>query len=288
MRSLTEASRKFYGHAFHRFKEFVLSNLGDVNPFPAESSAVALFVTHMFQSGFAAATIASHLSAISFFHKLFGFPDPTDHFVVRKLLAGVHKSNPSSDNRFPISLHILYKCLDSAIHICSSAYEAALFRAMCSLMFHAFMRIGEVTLSPNMVMFHQVSISQRSLSVTFHKFKHHVGPPIVITVTANQSKYCPVGLAQQYCSRRGQDPGPFFAYPGPIPVQASVFCKLLERAVAWAGFSHLPIKSHSFRIGAATWAASQGYSEQQIQAMGRWKSTAFKRYIRIQSFEIKG
>ncbi|RXN33881.1 poly [Labeo rohita] len=38
--------------------------------------------------------------------------------------------------------------------------------------------------------------------------------------------------------------------------------------------------SHSFRIGAATTAAQKGLSQQQIQALGRWSSEAFKSYIR--------
>ena len=37
--------------------------------------------------------------------------------------------------------------------------------------------------------------------------------------------------------------------------------------------SSLSIKAHSFRIGAATHAASIGYSDIQIQKMGRWKSS---------------
>ncbi len=38
--------------------------------------------------------------------------------------------------------------------------------------------------------------------------------------------------------------------------------------------------SHLFRIGAATTAAHKGLSQQQIQALGRWSSEAFKSYIR--------
>jgi hypothetical protein len=40
-------------------------------------------------------------------------------------------------------------------------------------------------------------------------------------------------------------------------------------------------KSHRFRIGAATTAWAKGFSEEQIQQMGRWNSKAFKKYIRI-------
>ena len=39
-------------------------------------------------------------------------------------------------------------------------------------------------------------------------------------------------------------------------------------------------KSHSFRIGGACHAAEKGYSDAQIRALGRWKSYAFKVYLR--------
>jgi hypothetical protein len=38
---------------------------------------------------------------------------------------------------------------------------------------------------------------------------------------------------------------------------------------------------HRNRIGAATTAWAKGFSEEQIQQMGRWNSKAFKKFIRI-------
>ena len=38
--------------------------------------------------------------------------------------------------------------------------------------------------------------------------------------------------------------------------------------------------SHSLRIGGATTAIMYGASEAQLKIMGRWKSDAFKKYIR--------
>ena len=53
-------------------------------------------------------------------------------------------------------------------------------------------------------------------------------------------------------------------------------------------FANLPghIRSHSFRLGAATYALMRGYSHDQIQVMGRWNSTAFKNYLRVKSFIV--
>ncbi len=43
------------------------------------------------------------------------------------------------------------------------------------------------------------------------------------------------------------------------------------------------MKGHSFRIGAATFAAERGFSDAQIRSMGRWQSDAFRKYIRTPS-----
>ena len=39
--------------------------------------------------------------------------------------------------------------------------------------------------------------------------------------------------------------------------------------------------SHSFRIGAASAAAAAGIPDWRIQALGRWSSDCYKRYIRL-------
>ena len=38
---------------------------------------------------------------------------------------------------------------------------------------------------------------------------------------------------------------------------------------------------HSFRRGAATWAKQVGIPDEDIQLLGRWKSSAYKRYIEV-------
>ena len=45
-------------------------------------------------------------------------------------------------------------------------------------------------------------------------------------------------------------------------------------------------EAHSFRIGAASWAAAKGFSDSQIRLLGRWKSNAFLKYIRTPSLDL--
>jgi len=69
---------------------------------------------------------------------------------------------------------------------------------------------------------------------------------------------------------------------GPItqPFTRSYFTQCLSQALSFSGLDTELYKSHSFRIGAASWAAAKGMSDAQIRTFGRWKSTTFLRYIR--------
>ncbi|KAK2175933.1 hypothetical protein NP493_8g09036 [Ridgeia piscesae] len=59
------------------------------------------------------------------------------------------------------------------------------------------------------------------------------------------------------------------------------FSSQLSACLSHAGYDPSLYKCHSFRICAATTAATRGYTDVQIQSMGRWRSAAFRRYIRI-------
>ena len=45
--------------------------------------------------------------------------------------------------------------------------------------------------------------------------------------------------------------------------------------------------THSFRIGAAASAKQAGVSDSHLKALGRWKSDAYKKYIRLSSWALK-
>ena len=82
---------------------------------------------------------------------------------------------------------------------------------------------------------------------------------------------------------RGTTSGPLFCWPGGAPVKRSIFVEQLNRALTFYNLDPTLYKAHSFRIGAATWAAAKGLSDPQIRQLGRWKSNAFLNYIRTPS-----
>ena len=285
--SLAPSSTVQYQRAWARYKLFC-KDIQASTFFPASVATLSLFITHLASPPItaSAATIATTISAISYFHKLSGVEDPTGHFLIRKILKGTSKLHPAADLRIPIAPSVLQALIVSSKDIASSPYEAVLIAAMFSLMFHAFLRIGEVTVSPHNLSYGQVVVSTIGITVTFITFKHSLGNPMALAIPPSSLPTCPVKLLQSYLRKRGSSPGPLFCYPGLAGISPAQFRTFLNMALARCNLSSLWITPHSFRIGAATFAASKGSSTSQIQAMGRWKSSAFLKYIRIQSITL--
>ena len=96
-----------------------------------------------------------------------------------------------------------------------------------------------------------------------------------------------VSSLSAYLALRGVSPGPLFIFPGGAPVTKSFFATQWKKSLTWAGLSPSCYKGHRFRIGAATAAAMQGVSDEEIHRMGRWQSYAFKKYIRIPMLHLR-
>jgi len=80
-----------------------------------------------------------------------------------------------------------------------------------------------------------------------------------------------------YLSRRG---GPLFQWENGLLLTNSKFVTFISAALEKAGLAAKDFSSHSFRIWAAITAAMSGLEDSTIQTLGRWKSTAFKLYVR--------
>jgi len=64
------------------------------------------------------------------------------------------------------------------------------------------------------------------------------------------------------------------------PLLRNTFLKYLKDTLARLGYVNNEYKGHSFRIGAASSAASAGVEDHVIQILGRWSSDCYTRYIR--------
>ena len=163
---------------------------------------------------------------------------------------------------------------------------------MCSLAFDAFLRIGEITSvskqgAPSPLQLYQLTKllnaadELTAFKVTFGNFKHSYNERPFSVVVCRHPHSCPVDLLSKYLALRGSGPGPIFITVDGLPVSPSNFSQRLSAAVQLCGLAPSRYKGHSFRIGAASYAADQGWSDAHIRVLGRWKSNTFQRYIRV-------
>ena len=250
-----------------------------------------MFIAYLFDRNYAASTVNTYISALSYSHKLLGFPDPTKVFFINQMLKGYGKLGSRIDGRLPITLPILNRILSLGSELSLSDNELCLFRAMCSLAFYAFLRVGEMAVTNNNNPILSLDSVAKlvnadnyvvSLRVTFRNYKHsYNNPPFSLTIQ-RQSSFCPVQYMVEYLTIRGNAAGSLFMLHG-VPVNRAYFCNLLTIAIKHCGLDPARYKGHSFRIGAASHAAERGMSDAQIRVLGRWKSNAFLRYIRLHS-----
>lgn len=259
---------------------------------PIKVSSLALFIAHLVNEGLASSTIHSYISALAYIHKLAGVTDPTQFFLIRKMLLGLQKRGTKPDFRQPITIDILHKLVVSLPKTCPSYYEHVMFKSMYLLAFHAFLRIGEITYNGNAdnvlqlsnVKFFKLGNTYPSkLEISFGSYKSHYNcTPVTLSIPVfEKEEFCPVLALFQYLKLRRAREGPLYVQPNQKAVSYQNFCYILKQTLLVAQCNPSMYKSHSFRIGAASTAASQGVPEADIQAMGRWHSNAFKRYIRV-------
>ena len=267
--------------------------MGNQSSLPLNIGTLMLYIAHLHSSGLAHSTIKTSVSAINYINKIHNGRDVTENFWIQKMLIGITKQTPSQDLRIPVTEIMLGKLIDALPTSTSSEYVALLFQSMFLLAFRAFLRVGEMTVASAHVSnanlhLNDISIEpqSRTVNISFRNYKHKVGKdPFVLSLTHMSSPLDVCIILSSYIKARGYKPGPLFLYKEK-PVTTSFFASVLRDVSVTAGLNHVNLKSHSFRIGAATSCLKRGYSSDQIQRMGRWKSDAFQKYIRVQSFVL--
>ena len=285
--SLATSTQVTYTSCVNKFIDFRYQyNL--VPAWPSSYRDIMAYMAFMSLGGWAPSSIFTHLSAISYVHKINLWPDPTDCFVVKKMKEGCKRQGYHTDNRRPITYKLLGRLIDVLPSICSSAFEVTLFKAAFMLSFFGFLRVGEFT-SPT-----KSADTSRIIAVSDISFKNEgfelrirysktdqrgISVPLFFQ-RAHNSNFCPVRAITNFLQIRGSQPGPLFVHFNGGPLTRGQFSHILKKGIKVLGLPPAGFSPHSFRIGAATSAAMCGLSDDHIKALGRWKSTAFQLYIR--------
>ena len=238
-------------------------------------------------------TINSYLSAISYVHKLTGLRDPTKSFLIQKLLTALSRQR-TADVRLPVTKPVLHQLVRSLVFTNSSAWQRSLFGTMFLVAFYGLFRLGELVtksthLGSSVVQYHSLTFLTcnanglpHTAKISISEYKHNPSkrPFNILIAREDSPSLCPVTALLEYTRLRGDRPGPLFCNADFSSVSFHQFNTELQRCLIYCGLDNRRFKSHSFRIGGACHAADKGFSDAQIRALGRWKSDAFKVYLR--------
>ena len=212
--SLKPSSISTYRRAWKLFYKF--DNSVFQLPFaflPIFPSLLALFIAYLVDFHYAPSTVTKYISALGYSHKLLGFPDPFKVFYVSQILKGYEKVGFRLDSRLPITLPILDRLVSIAPSLQGSTYQMSQFRAMCSLAFYAFLRIGEMTATingnthPPLQLYQLTKLISPSgelmaFKLTFGDYKHSYNArPISVVLSRQPNSTCPVALLSKYFTR---------------------------------------------------------------------------------------
>ena len=260
--------------------------VGTGSSFPFSVASMALFIAYLSERGYKYNSIRTYCSAVSFFHKIQVQSDPSGSYLVVKTLEGVRKMQPASEVRLPITLELLCRLVGTLPRLGLSHYDSLLFKAMFTTAFFGLLRVGEIAYTSSTqshtLQFENVLTSGPPVRYTLilKSFKFSQGGEARIRLQRNSTGACPVQHLGNYLAVRSLQPGPLFCLPDNTPVTRTRFTGVLSKVIKSLGLDTQIYKSHSFRIGGATYAAQLGFSDAEIRQLGRWRSNAFKKYIR--------
>ena len=188
-------------------------------------------------------------------------------------------------------MHLIFQSLNF------SDYNHTMLWAACCLGFCGFLRAGEFTVnSPFNPDIHlAVSDVQADSLVNPSSFRIHIKCSKTdpfrqgchIYIGAGKRDLCPVRALTQYLHVRGSTPGPLFLLSDGTPLHRQWLTSNIQSIFSAAGVPGC-YTGHSFRIGAATSAASRGLPDHLIKTLSRWSSDAYQIYIHSPVSNIVG
>ncbi|XP_067320652.1 uncharacterized protein [Anolis sagrei] len=286
--ALAPSSRKSYIRAVQEFLDFRQQyNLPGVMPVPYEQ--LAQFCVYNRRRGLAPQSIRSKLSALAYWFKAQGLSDPTDDFRIHKFLTGWSRQRGHPrDERQPMTPAIMKGLKQLWPRLCTSHYEQVLFHAAALTAFFGALRVSELVAlsksdtSHRALLISDIKVLHDSMEINIRASKtdQESKGQVFRLLKCSEEDLCPVMAMTQFTALRGGEKGYLFSHQDGKPLTKYQFWTITAKALDMLGLGHLKFGTHSFRIGAATAAAEMGYGDDEIKAIGRWRSGAFRGYVR--------
>ena len=271
-------------------------SLYNIPPWPASETTLRYYCVHAYRT-ISHATILVYLAAIRHYHLEHGYCDPLlDSHLLAYLCKGIRRHQGDQRRvRLPLTPALLAD-IRQALNQSGSVHtrdKPALWAAI-TLGFYGFLRGGEFTTCHS----HTYSPTHHLLRRDIKIASDHTHYTVVIkssktdpyrcttkiTVAATNTNTCPVQAMRSFLRRTCHSYSqPLFTLSSGrylTLAQLTATIRSLLQAAGLTPHQAAQYSSHSLRIGAATAAAAAGLPSWLIQTAGRWKSEAYRSYIR--------
>lgn len=290
LHSKAPSTVKKYSGAFNRWKRWASSKPG-LEVFPAKPFQVALYLSFLIHSARTSSPVEEAVNALSWAHQLAVVEDPTEHSLVRQVLAAAKRILAHKTiKKEPITAEILQKLHDKFISVDA---DLATIRTMaiCLLGYAGFFRFSELAaLRESDVKFYNEHLEVFVESSKTDQFRDGAWVPIART----HSDTCPVAMLERYMklSEIKGDPDKLL-FRGLSSTKHGYRLRdsgglsytrarelVLEKLKA-IGLDARQFGMHSLRSGGASAAANAGVPDRLFKRHGRWLSeTAKDGYIK--------
>ena len=287
--SIAPSTKAAYRQAYINYAKFHQTYFPGDMVLPINSLRMAKFVSYCALQGLKGTTIQTHVAGLNYIHNITGFASPSSHFLVKKMIHGSRKLTNKPDKRLPITITILNSLLRCIDHMSIPHYDKLLYKAMFLTAFFALLRVGEIAStilgSRNIILYQNVKFNLNksrlsSVYITLHSYKHSQEHSSTLELKASHTALCPVSALWDFTEVRGNLMGPLFLTSQQMPISSIQFSSILRNCIVSLGLNPNLYTPHSLRIGGCCLGYKLNFSSQQLKSLGRWKSTAFTKYIR--------
>ena len=239
-------------------------------------------------------SIKGYLAAVRHFHIRHGFVlDLNKCLRLQLVCRGIKRSQGTKLTRVRLPITIKHLRLFHSLLAISYTpnYDSVMLWATMTLAFFGFLRLGELTSNTKFSPEEHLSPDDIRFLPSWENVDHmsvHIKISKTDPFRAGQTKFvgkthqpvCPVQAMMAYLSIRTPTPGPLFIHETGKPLTKEALTLETRQLLSNSGFTPSHYAGHSYRIGAATTAASVGLPPWLIKTLGRWSSDCFERYVR--------
>jgi len=274
----SENTQRAYRAGWRVFTDRFCVDLG-YQPLPATPETVVEFITWS-SDQVKVSTIEARLAAISFAHRLAGFPDPTADNDVRLVMMGLRKKKGMPPERQD---PLMDQSLQKALTALPRSLRGTRDRALLLIGYACALRRSEIAA----MKIDDLRFSEGEMVVALPRRKTDpYGHGTTIVVPKVGGPLCAVTALRRWLRESGIEKGPIFRRIdrwenlGSDRLDGKSIADIIKAAAKSAGLDSLRISGHSLRVGFVTSADEHNVPIGRIREVTGHRSDSIYAYIR--------